>query len=85
MGDDPRHGVAAAVVLAEDLTEEAPDRGDGAEQAVAVLDAVLVERLENTAFAQGVGEGKSLVAQSERGPPLAWSSADLQCRSVTGS
>ena len=63
MGDDPGHGVAAAVVVAEDLAEEAPDGGDRAEKAVAVLDAVLVERLEDAAFGQGVGEGKSLVAR----------------------
>jgi hypothetical protein len=60
--DDPRDGVAAAVVLAEDLAEEAPDGGDGAEQAVAVLDGVLVEGPEDAAFAQSVGEGESLVA-----------------------
>jgi hypothetical protein len=42
VGDDPGHGVAAAVVLAEDLAEEPPDRGGRAEQPVAIRDAVLV-------------------------------------------
>ena len=54
---DARDGVAAAVVLAENLAEETPDGGDGTEQAVAVLDAVLIEGVEDAEFAQGVGEG----------------------------
>ena len=45
----PRHGVAATVVVAEDLAEEAPDGRDGAEHPVAVLDAVLVEGVEDAA------------------------------------
>ena len=53
VGDDPRHGVAAGVVVGEHLREEAPDGRDGVEHAVAVagasssrnLDADLVEHL----------------------------------------
>ena len=63
VGDDAGHGVAATVVVAEDLAEEAPDGGDGIEHAVAVLDAVLVEDVEDAGFGQGVGEGQSLVAR----------------------
>ena len=37
MCEHARDGVAAAVVVAEDLGEEAPDGGDRAEDAVAVL------------------------------------------------
>src|SRR5262249_49635630 len=63
VGNDSGHGGAAAVVVAEDLAEEAPDGGDGAEQPVAVLDAVLVEGVEDAGLGQGVGEGQSLVAR----------------------
>jgi hypothetical protein len=63
VGDDTRDDIAAAVVLAEDLAEKAPDGSDGTEHAVAVLNGVFVERLEDAVFAQGVGEGKSLVAR----------------------
>jgi hypothetical protein len=51
------------VVLAEDLAGEVPDGGDRVEHPVAVLDAVLVEGVEDAAFAQGVGKGQSLVAR----------------------
>ena len=61
---DPRQWEAAAtVVLAEDLAEEAPDGGDGSEHSVAILDAVLIESVEDAEFAQGVGERQSLVAR----------------------
>ena len=63
MGDDPGYGVAAAVVLAEDLGEKAPDGSDGAEHSVAVLEIMLIESVEDAGFAQGVGERQSLVAR----------------------
>src|SRR5262249_13725666 len=63
VGDDSGHGITAAVVLAQDLAEEAPDGGDGTEQPVAILDAVLLKGVEDTEFAQGVGERESLVAR----------------------
>ena len=43
VGDDARDGIAAAVVVAEHLAEEAPDGRDRVEHPVAVLDAVFVE------------------------------------------
>src|SRR5262249_33742785 len=63
VGDDAGHGVAAAVVVTEDLAEEAPDGGGGAEQAVAGPDAVVVEGLEDAGLGQGGGEGAGLVAR----------------------
>jgi len=58
-----RDGVAAAVVVAEDLREEAPEGGNGAEDAVAEQNAVLVERVEDAVLAQGSGEGQALIAR----------------------
>ena len=81
MGDDARDGVAAAVVVAEDLAEEAPDGGDRAEQAVAVLDAVLVEDVEDAGLGQGVGEGQPLVAREAGADLLQLVDLDLAQRS----
>ena len=61
MGDDPRHGIAAAMVLAEDLGEEAPDGRDRAEHPVAVPDAVLVEGVVDPGLGQDVCEREALV------------------------
>src|SRR5207244_1973379 len=63
VGEDARDDVAAAVVVAEDLAEEAPDGGDGGEDAVAEGNAVLAEGGEDAGLAQGVGEGQALVAR----------------------
>ena len=63
MSEDARDGVAATVVLAEDLGEEAPDGGNGAEDSVAEQNAVLVERAEDAVLAQGSGEGQALIAR----------------------
>ena len=63
VGDDPRHGVAAAVVVAEDLGEEAPDGRDRAEHPVAVPDAVLVEGVADAGLGQDVGEREAVVAR----------------------
>lgn len=72
MGDDPGYGVTATVVLIEDLTEKAPDGRDGTEHSVAIIEAMLIESVEDAQFAQGVGEWQSLVARE--------ASADLlQC------
>src|SRR4051794_10134477 len=62
MGDDPGHGVAAGVVVAEDLREEAPGGRDRVEDAVAVADAVLVEDMADAGFGQDVGEREAVVA-----------------------
>jgi hypothetical protein len=63
MGDDPRHGVAAGVVVGEDLGEEAPECGDRVEDPIAVADAVLVEGLADAGSGQDVGEGEAVVAR----------------------
>ena len=63
MSEDARDGVAAAVVVAEGLREEAPDGGNGAEDSVAEQNAVVVERVEDAVLAQGSGEGQALVAR----------------------
>jgi hypothetical protein len=66
MGDDARDGVAAGVVVAEDLREEAPEGRDRAEDSVAIGDAVLVEGLADAGFGQDVGEGEAVVAREAR-------------------
>ena len=80
MGDDPRHGVAAAVVVAEDLGEEAPDGRDRAEHPVAILDAVLVEGVADAGFGQDVGEREALVAREAGAQLIPNSSCDRLCR-----
>jgi hypothetical protein len=63
VGDDARDGVAAAVVVAEDLREEAPDGRDRAEHPVAVLDAVFGQDVEDAGLGQDVRERQPLVAR----------------------
>ena len=63
MGNDPRHGVAAAVVVAEDLGEESPEGRDGVEHPVAVADTVFVEDVEDAGLGQDLGEREALVAR----------------------
>jgi len=77
--EDARDSVAAAVVVAEDLAEEAPDGGDGVEDAVAEGDAVLLERVENAVPAQGVGEGQALVAREASANLLQGGHGNLEC------
>ena len=79
MCEDARDGVAAAVVVAEDLAEEAPDGGDGAEDAVAEGDAVLLQRVENAVPAQGIGEGQTLVARKASADLLQSGHGNLEC------
>jgi hypothetical protein len=63
VGDDAGDGVAAAVVIAEHLGEEAPDGRDRAEHAVPVLDAVFAEGGGNAGLGQGVSERQPLTAR----------------------
>ena len=63
VGDDSRHGIAATVVLAEHLTEKAPDGRDRVEHAVAILDAMFVEDVQDVGFGQNIRKGESLVAR----------------------
>jgi hypothetical protein len=65
VGDDPRHGVAAAVVLTEHLAEEAPNGGDRVEHPIAVRDAVLLEDVQDAGLGQDVGKRQPLVAREE--------------------
>jgi hypothetical protein len=51
------------MVVAEDLREEAPDGRDGVENAVAVLDALIVEDVQDHGFGQNLGKGKPGVAR----------------------
>jgi hypothetical protein len=60
--DDPGHGVAATVVIAEHLAEEAPDGRDRIENPVPKLDAVDVEDVEDVGFGQNIRKGKSRAA-----------------------
>ena len=60
-------GVAATVVLAEDLAEEAPEGRDRAEHAVPVLDAVSVEDFQDAGLGQDFSKRQPLVARSGRG------------------
>jgi hypothetical protein len=62
VGDDARHGVAAAVVVAEDLGEEAPEGRERAEHPVAVLDLMFVEGIPDAGLGQDVCEREALVA-----------------------
>src|SRR5262249_8267373 len=70
VGDDARHGVAAALVVAEDLGEEAPESRDRAEHPVPVLDAMLVEGVVDPGLGQDVGEREALVAREAGTEPI---------------
>ena len=61
--DDPSHGVAATVVVAEHLAEEAPDGRDRIENAVPILDAMIVENVEDVGFGQNIRKGKPRAAR----------------------
>jgi hypothetical protein len=60
--EDACDGVAAAVVVAEHLGEEAPDGRERVEQPVAVLDFVFVEDFQDAGLSQDLGEGQPLAA-----------------------
>jgi hypothetical protein len=61
--DDSGHGVAAAVVVAEHLAEEAPEGRDRIENAVPILDALVVEDVEDVGFGQNIRKGKTRAAR----------------------
>jgi hypothetical protein len=79
VGDDAREGVSTALVLSEDLAEEAPGGGEWVEQSVAELDAVLIDGVEDAALARGVGEGQPLVARETGADPLGGGIGNLEC------
>jgi hypothetical protein len=47
MRDDSRHGIAAAVVFAEYLAEKTPNGCDRVEHSVPILNAILIEDVQN--------------------------------------
>jgi hypothetical protein len=63
MSDDAGHGIATTVVVAEHLREKAPERRDRVEHSVTVLDAMLVENIQNVGFGQNIRKGKPLIAR----------------------
>jgi hypothetical protein len=63
MRDDPGHGIAAAVVLAEHLTQKAPNGRDRGEHSVPKLDALFVENVQDVGFGQNLRKGEPLVAR----------------------
>src|SRR2546429_3901363 len=62
MSDDSRHGIAATMVIAEHLTEKAPDGPDRAEHTVSIRDAMVVENVQNLRFGQDIRKRESLIA-----------------------
>jgi hypothetical protein len=78
VGDDARHGVAATVVFAEHLGEEAPDGRDRAEHPFPVLDTVLVEGVVDPGLGQDVRERETLVAR-EAGAQLIQARHEIGC------
>ena len=63
MRDDSRHGISATMVLAEYLTQKAPDGRDRAEHTVPIRNVVFVKNLPNASLRQNVRERESLVAR----------------------
>ena len=63
MRDDSRHGIAATVVFAEDLTQKAPNSSDRAKHSVPELDAMFVKNVPDASLCQNVGERKPLIAR----------------------
>src|SRR5439155_4426300 len=63
VGDEPRHGVAAAVVVAEHLAKEAPDGGDRAEHPVSIYDSLFGEDVPDAGLGQDVCEREPVVAR----------------------
>jgi hypothetical protein len=63
MRDDSRHGIAATVVLAEYLAQEAPDGRDRTEHSVPILDTMFVENVSDAGLRQDVHEREPLIAR----------------------
>src|SRR5262249_23022782 len=55
--------IAATVVFAEHLAEEAPDGCGRAEHSVAIIDAMFIKDVQDAGFSQDIGKRKSLVAR----------------------
>jgi hypothetical protein len=63
MSDDTRDGIATTVVVAEHLREKAPDGSNRVEHSVPILDAMIVENVQDVGFGQNIRKGKPLVAR----------------------
>ena len=63
MRNDSRHGIAATMVVAEHLTQKAPDGRDRAEHSVPKLDAMVVENFPDAGLGQNVREWESLIVR----------------------
>ena len=63
MRDDSRHGIATAVVFAEDLPQKAPNSCDRAKHSVPKLHAMLVEHIPDTGLGQDVRKGEPFIAR----------------------
>ena len=63
MSDDARDGIATAMIVAQHLREEAPDRRDRVENSVAVFDAIIVEDVQDHGFGQNIRKGKPPIAR----------------------
>ena len=50
MCDNSRYGIAATVVVAEHLTEKAPDCCDWIEHSIPKLDAMFIENIQDVFF-----------------------------------
>ena len=69
MSDDARNGIAATVVVAEDLREKAPDGRYRVKHSIPILDAMRVENIQDVGFGQNIRKGKSLVPNQRATPP----------------
>jgi hypothetical protein len=63
MRDDLRYGIAATVVFAEYLTQEAPDGRDRAEHSVSIPDTMFVENIPDAGLGQDIREREPLIAR----------------------
>ena len=66
MRDNSWHGIAATMVFAEYLTQEAPDRRDRAEHSAPKLDTMFVENVPDAGLSQDVRERKPRISAEKQ-------------------